>query len=216
MGILDACELFTFSPKTALVFENAVERLFYSGSFRTGGATLPQNRVRAKLRRLNCIILQDVERKLHANLDKEIKNSTAYVMAAIFNGITESESDLMVDPYLNSLRAAGGEVKAMLLSVQQKFILGTLCKLGCIRRRQLHALVRGRFSDLDVSEARMEAMLRQLRMCVGDVRLGSDLVCLSDAQPNALRLEAIDIMLELAEGMPQDFTTRPESPRLLL
>lgn len=103
----------------------------------------------------------------------------------------------------------------MLLSIQQNFILDTLRKLGYIRQGQLHALVRGRFSDLDVSEARMEAMLRQLRMCVGEIRLDSDLVCLSDAQPNALRLESIDIMLELSEGTPQDFTTRLKSPRLL-
>ena len=103
----------------------------------------------------------------------------------------------------------------MLLSIQQKFILDTLRKLRCVRRRQLHALVRGRFSDLDVSEASMDAMLRQLRMCIGEIRLDSDLVCLSDAQSNALRLEATDIMLELAEGKPQDFTTRLESPRLL-
>lgn len=103
----------------------------------------------------------------------------------------------------------------MLLSIQQKFILDTLRKLRCVRRRQLHALVRGQFNDLDVSVARMNAMLRQLRMCVGEIRLDNNLVFLSDAQPNALRLEAIDIMLELAEGMPQDFTTRLESPQLL-
>lgn len=36
-------------------------------------------------------------------LDREVKNSTAYTMAVIFNCISECESDLMVDPYLNSL-----------------------------------------------------------------------------------------------------------------
>ena len=108
MDILDACELYCFDPETAKVFENAIERLFYSDSYRIGSATLPQSRVRAKLRLLDGMILRDAENKLHANLERSIKNSTAYTMATIFNCIAESESDLMTDPYLNSLRAPPG------------------------------------------------------------------------------------------------------------
>jgi hypothetical protein len=104
IGILDACELYLFPEETARVFENAIERLFYSDSYRIGNATLPRSRVRAKLRFLNAIILQEAERKLAANQEREVKNSTAYTMATVFNCIAESESDLMVDPYLNSLR----------------------------------------------------------------------------------------------------------------
>ena len=69
MGILDACELQCFSRETARVFENAIERLYYADSFRVGNATLPQSRVRAKLRLLDYTILQTAEAKLHANLD---------------------------------------------------------------------------------------------------------------------------------------------------
>ncbi len=105
MDILDACELSCFLPETALVLENAIEWLFYSDSFRIGNATLPRRHIRAKLRLLDGMILRDAERKLSANLDREIKNSTACTMATILNSIVESESDLMVDPYLNSLRA---------------------------------------------------------------------------------------------------------------
>lgn len=103
-GILDVCELHCFAPETARVFENAIERLYYSDSFRIGKATLPQSRVRAKLKRLDLMILQAAEQKLSANVDRPVKDSTAYVMATVFNAIAESESDLMVDPYLNSLR----------------------------------------------------------------------------------------------------------------
>jgi len=106
MGILNACELYSFPPETAKVFENAIERLYYSDSFRIGNATLPQSRVRTKLRLLNGMILREAESKLTANLERSIKNSTAYTMATIFNCIAESESDLMVDPYLNRLREA--------------------------------------------------------------------------------------------------------------
>lgn len=108
MDILDACELFCFDRETAMVFENAIERLFYSDSFRVGNATLPQSRVRAKLRLLDGMILRTAEQKLHANLDKDVKNSTAYVMSTLFNCIAESESDLIVDSYLNQLRAIPG------------------------------------------------------------------------------------------------------------
>lgn len=105
MGILDACELSYFPPETARVFENAIERLFYSESFRIGNATLPQKRVRSRLRELDNMMLREAASKLAANTEREVKNSTAYTMATIFNAICESESDLMVDPYLNSLSA---------------------------------------------------------------------------------------------------------------
>lgn len=100
---LDACELQIFEPEVARVFENAIERLFFSDSFRIGNATLPQSRIRSRLHLLDCIILQTAEGKLRSNLDRKIKNSTAYTMATIFNCISESESDLLVDPYLNSI-----------------------------------------------------------------------------------------------------------------
>ena len=103
--ILDACELSCFRPEVARVFENAIERLYYADCFRIGNATLPQSRVRAKLRLLDETVLQDAESKLAANLDRNIRNSTAYVMSTLFNCITEGDSDLLVDPYLNSLRA---------------------------------------------------------------------------------------------------------------
>ncbi len=105
----------------------------------------------------------------------------------------------------------------MLLSIQQKFILDTLKKLGCVRRRQLHTLVRGRFQQdsFEITQARMDAMLRQLRMGTSDVRVDDGLVWLSNAQPDSRRLEAIDVMLELTGGKPQEFSASREPPRLL-
>lgn len=106
--ILEGCELYCLPPETARVFENAIERLFYSDSFRIGNATLPQKRVRAKLHLLDGVTLQAVEGKLNANLEHNVRNSTAYTMSTIFNCIAESEGDLLVDPYLNRLRAPPG------------------------------------------------------------------------------------------------------------
>ena len=103
----------------------------------------------------------------------------------------------------------------MLLSIQQKYILEALRKLGYIPRRQLQMLVQGKFSEIRISGQRMEAMLRQLRYAVGDVRLDAGAVWLGDTQPDFRRLEAVDVMLELAEGHPQDFSVRCQSPELL-
>lgn len=105
----------------------------------------------------------------------------------------------------------------VLLSIQQKYILEVLRKLGCIHRRQLETLVREKFRrpDMEISAARLETMLRQLRAGNSDVRGDGELVWISGAQPDALRLEAVDVMLELAEGKPEDFTTRVERPGIL-
>ena len=108
-GILDACELSYFEPEVARVFENAIERLFYSDNLRIGQAVLPQSRVRSRLHRLNYFVLQETESKLHANRNVPVRDSTKYVMSTIYNCITETESDLLVDPYLNSLRSPPGK-----------------------------------------------------------------------------------------------------------
>ena len=105
----------------------------------------------------------------------------------------------------------------MLLSVQQKYILEVLRKLGAVRRRQLAALVRGKFErpGQEISEVCWESILRQLRVRTSDVFLDGEMARLSGARPDALRLEAVDVMLELAEGAPEDFTTRVERPAIL-
>ena len=103
----------------------------------------------------------------------------------------------------------------MLLSIQQKYILETLRKLGYIRREQLQALIQGEFSEIKISDRRMEAMLRQMRCAVGDVRLDGSAVWLGSTRPDFRRLEAVDVMLELAEGRPQDFSAAVRFPELL-
>ena len=102
--ILENCELWIFDPETAKVFANAIERLFYSDSFRIGKAVLPRANVRSRLWDLDAVILQSVAGKLKSN-QRDVRNSTAYTMAVIFNTICETHSDLLVDPYLNGAGA---------------------------------------------------------------------------------------------------------------
>jgi len=103
--ILEGCELNVLPGDEAGVFRNAVTRLFYSESFRVGNAVLPGPVIRSHLHNLDGTVLLDTREKLRRNLNKQVKNSTAYVMAALLNNIWEYKSDLMVDPYLNTLGA---------------------------------------------------------------------------------------------------------------
>lgn len=107
--ILENCELELFSPEVAGVFRNAVERLYYSSSFTLGGATLPQEKVRSHLWELDGSILRSALEKLQSNRERKVKNSTAYVMAVVLNSIWEQESDLLVDPFLNSMADIPGK-----------------------------------------------------------------------------------------------------------
>lgn len=61
----------------------------------------------------------------------------------------------------------------------------------------------------------MTTMLRQLRSGLGDFHVDGSFVYLARGQPDTAQLEAIDVMLELSEGAPQEFTVKVDSPRLL-
>ena len=96
----------------------------------------------------------------------------------------------------------------MLLSIQQKYIMTALRELRCLRAEQLQTILQGHFDwpEPEAARRRMDAMLRQ--MCGG-------LAGLSDAQSDHRRLEAVDVMLELSEGRPQDFSAECWNPELL-
>ena len=105
----------------------------------------------------------------------------------------------------------------MLLSIQQKYILSLLREFRCLRKRQMAAFVQSRFCqmDLNITEKRLEVMLRQLRACVGDMRMDGDLVFFGKTLPDATQLEAVDVMLELCGGAPKEYSTRVNRPFLL-
>jgi hypothetical protein len=106
-SVIQGCDLWTLPKETAKVFKNAIERLWFTQGYRIGKAVLPQALVRSRLFELDNIKLQDAERKIRANT-KPVRDSTAYIMTVIFNSISESDSDVLVDPYLNSLHTEPG------------------------------------------------------------------------------------------------------------
>ena len=115
--ILENCELWIFDPKTAKVFANDIERLFFSDSFRIGKAVLPRANVRSRLWGLDAVILQSVEGKLRSN-QRDVRNSTAYTMAVIFNTICEAHSDVLVDPSRKSILQDGRNSRGIKQTVE--------------------------------------------------------------------------------------------------
>ena len=73
----------------------------------------------------------------------------------------------------------------MLLSIQQKYIPDVLRKPDCVRWRRLYTLAREKFrhSGLEISGARLDAMLRQLRTGIYDSRIDSEFLWMTGAQP---------------------------------
>ena len=105
----------------------------------------------------------------------------------------------------------------MLLSIQQKFILSLLREFRCLKKRQMLTIVQDHFCRLDqnITRERLEAMLRQLCICTGDIKMDKDLVSLGNALPDAMQLEAVDVMLELCGGVPTEFSVQVNRPLLL-
>ena len=105
----------------------------------------------------------------------------------------------------------------MLLSIHQRYMLELLRNVGCLRRDQMQKILQQHFhqEDLHITENRLDAMLRQLRNFVGSVRLEGDLVRLDNVEPDYSWLEALDVMLELAGGVPPHYKARLPPPLLL-
>lgn len=95
----------------------------------------------------------------------------------------------------------------MLLSIQQRYILDVLKRLGCIRRDQLYTLAGKNLStpEHEIGPRHVDAMLNQLDHGLSAVRLDDRTVLYGQNAPNADRLEALDVMMELTDGRPLDF-----------
>lgn len=88
----------------AEVMRQAIERLFYSQSLKIGDTVYPGAYIRQSLERLDYDILQAAVGKITGNTSRKVRNSSAYVVAVLFNSIMETRSDLLAAPYLNFLR----------------------------------------------------------------------------------------------------------------
>ena len=105
----------------------------------------------------------------------------------------------------------------MLLTMKQRYVVDVLNRLGCLRRDQLYILTRDHFKteDYTLSEYQMDEILRQLPFLVNEIRVENGVVRLSDHKPEPLRLEAIDVMLELSNGYPIRFSAVHDEDALL-
>ena len=105
----------------------------------------------------------------------------------------------------------------MLFSIQQRYILTLLRGLKCLRSEQLRLLLARSFPRPggELPLGAVEAMLRQLRYCCGDVIFEGGIVRMRSAEPDMRMLEAIDVMLELTDGRAQNISAGREPPVLL-
>ena len=106
----------------------------------------------------------------------------------------------------------------MLLSDQQKYIISVLKQVKYIRLRQLYSLTvqHYRKGQFEISQHRMDVMLRQLRTGTNFVYFQEDVVCYGKRTVDERYLEAVDVMLELTYCEPEFFSCeRLEPPRLL-
>ena len=104
----------------------------------------------------------------------------------------------------------------MLMSTQQKYLLNVLQKLGCARKEQLIRLFGPEFcaENPGKTEEVGGAALRRLRCCCQQLRETGGVYYLTNAKPDALTLEAIDVMIELSKARPLDYH-RDKAPVLL-
>lgn len=107
----------------------------------------------------------------------------------------------------------------MLLTIQQRFVLELLRKIGCLRRDQIRLLLQKKFvapdCDYQISLDRADQTMRHLRHCIPEIRMEDDLLRLVAVAPDRLYLEAVDVMLELSDGRPQMILTNQPPPVLL-
>ena len=94
----------------------------------------------------------------------------------------------------------------MLLTIQQKYLLATLEKLGCAEQRQLAALLQKMFAFSSIDDA-----VRVTGACVRQMQIGG-LLQISDGhvtqtgeRPTTQQIEAFDVKLELSAAQPERF-----------
>ena len=106
----------------------------------------------------------------------------------------------------------------MLLSDQQKYIISVLKQVKYIRLRQLYSLTvqHYRKERFEISQHRMDVMLRQLRTGTNFVYFQEDVVCYGKRTVDERYLEAVDVMLELTYCEPEFFSCERLEPPCLL
>ena len=95
-NIFSKCELHIFVPNVQQMLRQAVERLFYSESFKVGDARLPQAKIRSYLQLLDADILNSVMESVKA-CESTVVNPMAYLMSTIINAICEKESGFLIN-----------------------------------------------------------------------------------------------------------------------
>lgn len=93
--IFEQCELHIFSDDVRMMFEQAIERLYYSDNLKVCDAILPHSKICSYLKHLDANMLMLVLSNMREN-EKRIVNPMAYLMSMIINSVCEQQCDLIL------------------------------------------------------------------------------------------------------------------------
>jgi|GEM_PF-236051 len=103
-SIIQRCELHIFHDKSIrIMFQHALETMFFSEYIKVGTARFPQPMVRSRMYNLHGSIIVYALDKMKTRTENisEIKNSTNYIISTLWNCISEYHADTELDPGLN-------------------------------------------------------------------------------------------------------------------
>lgn len=103
-SIIQRCELHIFHDKNIrIMFQHALETMFFSEYVKVGTARFPQSMVRSRMYNLHGSIIAYALDKMKTRTENisEIKNSTNYIISTLWNCISEYHADTELDPELN-------------------------------------------------------------------------------------------------------------------
>lgn len=93
--ILGRCCLQLFSRPYRVMFSQAIVSLFFATELRVNKSRIPNGEVRRCMQNLNFNTLLAAQEKLESCKAQDIKNTSGYVQAVVFNSISEHDSDLI-------------------------------------------------------------------------------------------------------------------------
>ena len=94
-SVLNSIDWSLFKKPIREMFEQVIERLYYTEKLKIGQAVLPNKTVRAYLRRLNEDVLIGVLDSMKHNKQRVV-NPTGYLASVIINAVSEQESDTIL------------------------------------------------------------------------------------------------------------------------
>jgi|GEM_PF-4033686 len=94
----ELCDQAIWGEDIELAFKFAIDKLYYSESYKLGESVIPQAKIRSYLKLLDSDILSNVYHVTAQN-GNPVKNTMRYLTSVLLNTLFEMQSDLLFIPY---------------------------------------------------------------------------------------------------------------------